>query len=148
MEPLPSPGRRRALRALASGALLAGLPSACARRAEPPAAAGPTRAAVPVAALDGGARVRVRLLGRPVEVRREAGAVVATSLRCTHWGCDVRWDAASSRYLCACHDGAFDAEGRPLLGPVTKPLERFPAAVEGDSVVVRAPAPPPARGGA
>jgi len=147
MEPLPSPGRRRALRVLACGALLAALPAACGRRPGPPAA-GPARAVVPLAALDGGARVRVTLLGRPVEVRREGDAVVATSLRCTHWGCDVRWDAASSRYLCACHDGVLDAEGRPMLGPVTKPLVRYPAAVEGDSVVVRAPAPTPARGGA
>ncbi len=36
---------------------------------------------------------------------------------CTHLGCLVRWDAASQRFLCPCHGGTYDADGKVISGP-------------------------------
>jgi Rieske Fe-S protein len=134
-----STGRRRALRVLAAGFAVTVLPGGCAPGEPPVEAAGPSEALVPLAELEGGARAKVTLRGRPVEVRLVGGEPVATSLRCTHWGCDVHWDGDARRYRCACHDGVFDADGRPLFGPVTKPLRRYPAERRADGVLVRVP---------
>jgi cytochrome b6-f complex iron-sulfur subunit len=63
---------------------------------------------------------------QPVELVREDGVIQARSLFCTHQGCLVEWNETEQRYLCPCHQGVFDATGRPILGPPERPLRRFP----------------------
>lgn len=103
---------------------------------------GPQPAARPLrlslAALADGARVRHEIGGRPVEVRRRGDAVIARSLLCTHQGCEVFWAESTGDYVCPCHDGRFDAEGRPLYGPPRLPLRLLPVTVTGDEVVIGA----------
>jgi arsenite oxidase small subunit len=54
---------------------------------------------------------------------------------CTHLGCVVYWDAASSRLLCPCHNAAFRAEtGAVLMGPPRRSLPRIDLSVEGDAI--------------
>ena len=54
---------------------------------------------------------------------------------CTHLGCVVCWDAATSRLLCPCHNAAFAAEtGKVLMGPPRRSLPRIDLSVEGDAV--------------
>ncbi len=99
-----------------------------------PADAGPTR--LPLAPLRPGERIRILEAGRPVEVRRTAEGVVARSLVCTHFGCEVRWNEERQEYLCPCHGGVYDADGRPIAGPPDRPLVELAVEVDGDSVVV------------
>ncbi|HET9795552.1 MAG TPA: Rieske 2Fe-2S domain-containing protein [Thermoanaerobaculia bacterium] len=86
--------------------------------------------------LAGGRRVTVMVGENPVEVFREESGVTARLLRCTHTGCVVKWEPASRRYLCACHDGRFDENGNPVAGPPPYPLRLVPAIVDGERIVV------------
>lgn len=116
--------------------LAACLPAAaCARPGDGPGAA-PLPAAFPASRFPEGLRVTVSVAGRPVEVVRSAAGVTARSLLCTHQGCEVAWSEAADAYLCPCHEGKFDAEGRPKEGPPPKPLAPVAARLEGERVLV------------
>ena len=67
---------------------------------------------------DGGERVAAH--------RRADGSVVAVSPRCTHLGCEVRWNAAESSWDCPCHGSRFSPEGEVLHGPAVHRLESRP----------------------
>jgi len=55
--------------------------------------------------------------------------VLAIDARCTHLGCTVRF--REGEFRCPCHRGVFDAEGKPVSGPVNTPLERIETRVSG-----------------
>jgi len=77
---------------------------------------------VTVAELPLNRRVRLERDGRAVEVVRTENGVTARSLLCTHQGCNVSWVENEQIYLCPCHDGKFDAEGKPIYGPPREAL--------------------------
>jgi Rieske Fe-S protein len=79
------------------------------------------------------------LKDEPVEILRTESGIVARSMLCTHFGCGVAWNAELGLYACACHEGRFSPEGRPLAGPPTLPLRTLPARIEGDQVLVEPP---------
>ena len=137
------PGRRRLLRLAASPALylagaglagaaglggIAGLVGCGGGRA------GPAGTRVALSALPEGVRVQVRHMEQPVELLRTERGVTARSLVCTHMGCVVRWDEGRGIYVCPCHKGEFDPEGRVLGGPPTKPLRELPVTLTADAV--------------
>jgi len=100
------------------------------------AAPGPLRLAL--ADLPDGGRLRVEVMGAPVELVRHGEQVAARSLLCTHQGCEVAWHEAEGAYVCPCHDGRFDADGRPVYGPPRLPLRAVPVARDGLEVVIGA----------
>ena len=127
---------RRALlgRLAYGGALLAAcMPSACTNRY-----GSGTKAVVPLADLPLGGRLKIRVAGRPVELRRTAQGVAARSLLCTHTGCTVAWDEGRQRYYCPCHEGVYDANGAVLSGAPTAPLKDVPVTVVGPDIIVGA----------
>ena len=50
---------------------------------------------------------------------------VALSTRCNHLGCPVRYTDASKKFICPCHGGVYDFEGKVDGGPPVRPLDRF-----------------------
>jgi Rieske Fe-S protein len=64
-----------------------------------------------------------------VFIDREGDGYRALSATCSHLGCRVRWDATSELYLCPCHGGAYDRNGRVVAGPPPRPLQRLAARV-------------------
>lgn len=52
--------------------------------------------------------------------------------RCTHLGCPFEWDDKAANFLCPCHNGVFDQEGRVTGGPPPRPLDRYEYKVDGD----------------
>jgi glycine/D-amino acid oxidase-like deaminating enzyme/nitrite reductase/ring-hydroxylating ferredoxin subunit len=48
----------------------------------------------------------------------------AVSLRCTHLGCLLRFNAAETSWDCPCHGSRFDVDGAVLEGPATRSLPR------------------------
>ena len=94
--------------------------SGCRDGADEGGSAGPLTVAV--AELPLNRRVRLEKDGRALEVIRTENGVTARSLLCTHQGCNVRWVEAEQVYYCPCHEGRFDAEGRPIYGPPREPL--------------------------
>lgn len=127
-----APQRREALRALAGLVLLpAAWLGACGPAEEP----GVTRVAL--ADLPLGQRVRIVHRGDPVELLRSSEGVRARSLLCTHQGCEVAWREPVNAYVCRCHEGRYDANGKPILGPPTRPLRTLTIERSGDFVVLR-----------
>jgi menaquinol-cytochrome c reductase iron-sulfur subunit len=55
----------------------------------------------------------------------EYNAFVAISTRCMHLGCPVRFVGAARRFICPCHGGVYDFEGKVDGGPPVRPLDRF-----------------------
>lgn len=74
----------------------------------------------------GEARVVRDGLGKTGVFRAEDGSLHAVSLRCTHLGCLLRFNAAEHSWDCPCHGSRFDVDGTVLEGPATSPLERKP----------------------
>lgn len=72
-------------------------------------------------------------------VRNEGGKPVALSARCTHASCAVSWSAGDRQFVCPCHGGRYDAEGRVVTGPPPKPLERLTTSIEGGDVFIEEP---------
>lgn len=98
----------------------------------------PARPGVPLSNVPDGGRFETLHEGLPVELRRDGDRVEARSLLCTHMGCRVRWREAEGDYLCPCHQGRFDAEGRPVDGPAQRPLSGVPVRVSGDAILLGA----------
>jgi glycine/D-amino acid oxidase-like deaminating enzyme/nitrite reductase/ring-hydroxylating ferredoxin subunit len=73
----------------------------------------------------GEARVVRHGLGKAGVYRDEQGNLHAVSLRCTHLGCLLRFNAAERSWDCPCHGSRFDVEGRVLEGPAVSPLKRY-----------------------
>jgi menaquinol-cytochrome c reductase iron-sulfur subunit len=61
---------------------------------------------------------------------------VAISTRCAHLGCPVRYAQASQRFICPCHGGVYDDQGKVVGGPPVRPLDRFYTRVEKGRVQV------------
>jgi glycine/D-amino acid oxidase-like deaminating enzyme/nitrite reductase/ring-hydroxylating ferredoxin subunit len=72
----------------------------------------------------GAARVVRRGVGKVGVYRDPRGAVHAVSLRCTHLGCLLRFNAAERSWDCPCHGSRFDVDGAVLEGPATRRLTR------------------------
>ena len=83
----------------------------------------PPRPGAATALAPGQARVVRDGLGRKGVYRDDDGDVHAVSLRCTHLGCLVRFNAAERSWDCPCHGSRFDVDGTVLEGPATRPLE-------------------------
>ena len=48
-----------------------------------------------------------------------------------HLGCPVRFVEAAERFICPCHGGVYDFDGKVDGGPPVRPLDRFYTAVRG-----------------
>jgi Rieske Fe-S protein len=59
------------------------------------------------------------------EPRDEYNEFIAISTRCMHLGCPVRFVEASQRFICPCHGGVYDFQGKVAGGPPVRPLDRF-----------------------
>jgi len=96
----------------------------------------PGQVTVPLKDLVAGRRTIVIVDENPVELTRSADGVTARSLRCTHWGCVVRWREAERAYVCPCHGGRYDPDGNVIEGPPPFPLRTVPVAISGDRVIL------------
>jgi glycine/D-amino acid oxidase-like deaminating enzyme/nitrite reductase/ring-hydroxylating ferredoxin subunit len=72
----------------------------------------------------GEARVVRTGLGKSGYFRDDGGILHGVSLRCTHLGCLVNFNAAERSWDCPCHGSRFDVDGAVLEGPATRPLDR------------------------
>ncbi len=67
---------------------------------------------------------------------RHRGELFALSPVCTHLGCMVNWHRGKGQFLCPCHGGKYDIEGRVVGGPPPRPLSRLPLRVEKGKVLI------------
>jgi nitrite reductase/ring-hydroxylating ferredoxin subunit len=72
----------------------------------------------------GEARVLPDGVGKKGVYRDFDGTLYAVSLRCTHLGCLLRFNAAERSWDCPCHGSRFAPDGGVLEGPAVTPLPR------------------------
>ena len=72
-----------------------------------------------------------------VFVKRDADGLVALSAACTHMGCPVGLSPEGKGFLCPCHGGRYDGDGRPTGGPPKRPLVGLETLIDGDEVALR-----------
>ena len=58
------------------------------------------------------------------------------SSTCTHLACNVIWQEEANEFICPCHTGRFDSNGKPIAGPPTQPLSRIEHKIEEDNLLV------------
>ena len=69
--------------------------------------------------------LRKRNTDLDTEPADEYNQYIAISTRCMHLGCPVRYVAAAERFVCPCHGGVYDFQGKVDGGPPVRPLDRF-----------------------
>jgi Rieske Fe-S protein len=74
--------------------------------------------------------------GDPELPGEKAGEFIAISTRCAHAGCPVRWVAPAQRFVCPCHGGVYDFQGKVRGGPPVRPLDRFVTRVQKGQVQI------------
>ena len=82
----------------------------------------PPEVAEPAEIPRGEARVLPDGLGQTGVYRDHDGVLHGVSLRCTHLGCLVRFNAAETSWDCPCHGSRFGVDGAVLEGPANRPL--------------------------
>ncbi|MBI4606346.1 MAG: ubiquinol-cytochrome c reductase iron-sulfur subunit [Planctomycetes bacterium] len=90
----------------------------------------------PVERLAGGRVESVVFNGRLIHVLEEKGEVVAVDAMCTHLECTVSWKAGEGCFVCPCHGGRFDRQGKVVAKPPVEPLRRQKLAIDGGQVVL------------
>ena len=93
----------------------------------------------------------VYLPGRKLFIVRDEKGFYSLSARCTHLGCLVVWNRDHHMFLCPCHGGKYDAEGRNVEGPPPRPLDLLTLrlddngflVVDQDRILKRGPGPAP-----
>src|SRR3954471_18992223 len=61
---------------------------------------------------------------------------IAISNRCAHLGCPVRFVRAAGTFICPCHGGVYDFEGKVIGGPPVRPLDHFQTRVRNGQVEI------------
>src|SRR6476469_680007 len=59
------------------------------------------------------------------QFEEDPGKFVAVSNRCAHLGCPVRFVEAAGNFICPCHGGVYDFQGKRIGGPPVRPLDTF-----------------------
>ena len=70
----------------------------------------------------------------PSELDEDPGTFIAISTRCAHLGCPVRFVEAAGNFICPCHGGVYDFQGKRIGGPPVRPLDRFQTRVRNGQV--------------
>jgi cytochrome b6-f complex iron-sulfur subunit len=69
-------------------------------------------------------------------VRLADGGLLALSLKCSHLGCSVSWDAGKNRFICPCHASEFAMNGNVINPPAPRALDYYPVIIEKGVVKV------------
>jgi Rieske Fe-S protein len=56
---------------------------------------------------------------------------------CPHLGCPINAHPAEKRFVCPCHGGVFDEEGRKIAGPPPRSMDPLPFEVRSGRLWVR-----------
>jgi Rieske Fe-S protein len=92
---------------------------------------------VPKSKLKPGEPYQIIYGGKPAAVLiDETGNIWVRCIVCTHLGCIAKYRADREVWHCPCHDGYFDAKGKPIAGPPPLPLEEIPFKDKGSFIIV------------
>lgn len=100
--------------------------------------------ALPLAKVDKlkkvGGSFHAKIKGHEVLLIRDTEKTVrAINPACTHQKCTVAYNAETKHLHCPCHKSAYTLDGVVLEGPAPKPLQTYPALLEGERIVLELP---------
>lgn len=72
--------------------------------------------------------------GRSVKIGNDYFSVMIGL--CTHLGCIPGYEAQEKTFKCACHGGAYSADGKQTFGPPPRPLDVPPFKLDGVTLVL------------
>jgi Rieske Fe-S protein len=67
-------------------------------------------------------------------MRTSAGQLRAFDTKCSHAGCNVRFEG--TRFVCPCHGGVYDLDGKNVSGPPPKPLVELSVSESNGAILV------------
>ena len=70
------------------------------------------------------------------DLDEDPNTFIAISTRCAHLGCPVRFVRAAGNFICPCHGGVYDFEGKVIGGPPVRPLDRFQTRVQNGQLQI------------
>jgi menaquinol-cytochrome c reductase iron-sulfur subunit len=69
--------------------------------------------------------------------KNSAGQLSIFSSICPHLGCTVPFVAGKNQFICPCHGGTFEADGRRVSGPPQRGMDSLETRIEDGKVMVR-----------
>ena len=69
-------------------------------------------------------------------VRTGTSTYIGLSPVCTHAGCTVNFDSTGKEFVCPCHGGVYDINGKVVSGPPPAPLAQYQITVSGNTLTV------------
>jgi Rieske Fe-S protein len=96
----------------------------------------PVKVEVVATAVDAWIRSPARRIGA-AWLLRSGDSVRAWTVVCPHLGCAVDYRSEANRFVCPCHDSAFDGAGRRISGPSPRGMDPLDVEVRGRDVFVR-----------
>lgn len=89
---------------------------------------GPVKKLVKIEQRDGW---RKTVLEKPVYVSKDAsGQLIVLSAVCPHLGCTVPWNEKEKKFICPCHQGTFEPDGKLVSGPPPRSMDQLQTRVE------------------
>jgi cytochrome b6-f complex iron-sulfur subunit len=61
---------------------------------------------------------------------------IALSRICTHAGCSVSFNSSGKTFVCPCHGGVYNINGKVVSGPPPSPLAQYQVTVSGSTLSV------------
>ncbi|MCX7724370.1 MAG: ubiquinol-cytochrome c reductase iron-sulfur subunit [Thermodesulfovibrio sp.] len=82
--------------------------------------------------------IKIESLQKSVKIYlvNHKNSIFALSPVCTHLGCFVNYDRNLNEFICPCHGGVYDIEGKVLKGPPKSSLNRFPIKIENNKILI------------
>jgi Rieske Fe-S protein len=71
-----------------------------------------------------------------IVVTNDSGTPLAIRPKCTHMGCNAKWNEKDFRFECPCHGSEFDLLGQAIKGPAKKPLPSVVPEKQPDGTLV------------
>src|SRR4051812_24339007 len=71
-----------------------------------------------------------------VIVVNSSGTFVAIAQSCTHNGCAVGYNQGGNNFVCPCHGGTYDINGKVTGGPPPPPLKKKKVAKKGNTITI------------
>ncbi|MBI5286705.1 MAG: ubiquinol-cytochrome c reductase iron-sulfur subunit [Deltaproteobacteria bacterium] len=81
--------------------------------------------------------IPIEVAGNKLILLNTETGLVAFSRICTDLGCLVSWDKAKEQFICPCHQGVYDKNGKNIAGPPPRPLDRFGVVKKGGNIYIK-----------
>jgi cytochrome b6-f complex iron-sulfur subunit len=61
---------------------------------------------------------------------------IGLSQVCTHAGCSVGFNSSSKQFVCPCHGGVYDSNGKVVSGPPPSALAQYQVTLSGTTLTI------------